>query len=120
MGKSPMALAPAQLAESLRATGTFLEKRRPPLEARDQLDFRADITGADVFIIEERSSYREPGKKLERPIAKASWVTARSRWRLYWMRPNLKWESYAPLPDAATLDELLEEVHRDPLGCFFG
>lgn len=116
----PVSLPPAQLQECLSAVGAFLEMRRPPPEIRDQLDFRANISGAEVVIVEVRPRFDDNSQKIENPVARAKWVATRKKWRLYWMRADLKWHSYQPLSEAATLDEILSEVHRDPHYCFFG
>jgi hypothetical protein len=53
-------------------------------------------------------------------IAKFKYVRSTKRWNLYWMRQDLKWHSYEPLPDSATIEKLVAEVDRDPYGAFFG
>ena len=118
--RNTVPLPPAQLQECFRAVGAFLEKRRPRPEIRDQLDFRADIFGADVIIVEVRPVYNDKKRIVEHGVAKAKWVGTRKSWRLFWMRADLKWHSYAPMPEAATVEAVLSEVHRDPHGCFFG
>ena len=115
-----MPLPPLQLQECLSAVGAFLEKRRPGPEIRDQLDFRADISGSEVVIMEVRRSFKDKTKKLEHPVARARWVATKRRWQLFWMRADLKWHRYQPLPEASTLGTLLAEVDRDPHGYFFG
>ena len=115
-----MPLSPAKLRECLSTVGAFIEKRRPPAEIRDQLDYRADISGAEVIIVEVRPRFDDKKQKIEHPVARAKWVATRKKWRLYWMRSDLKWHSYEPLPEAATLRVILSEVHRDPHCCFFG
>jgi len=115
-----MPLPDTQVAACLKAVGAFLEKRRPPLEIRDRLDFRADITGSDVVVVEVRPAFEDPSRKVEHPVAKAKWVATRKVWRLFWMRADLKWHSYTPKPEAATIEAVLSEVDRDPHRCFFG
>jgi hypothetical protein len=57
---------------------------------------------------------------VEHPFVKARWVGTRNVWRLYWMRRDLKWHSYSPLPESPSIGTLLAEVDRDSHGCFFG
>jgi Protein of unknown function (DUF3024) len=97
-----------------------LEKRRPPLAIRDQLDFRADIKGCEVLIIEVRPDYRDAKETRGIPVAKMKWIGTRRIWRLFWMRADLKWHAYQPLPEATDIADLLKEVDRDPHCCFFG
>lgn len=104
----------------MSAVGAFLERRRPPPEIRGELDFRANISGAEVQIATVRPSYQDKSQKAEHPFARAKWVAKNKHWRLYWMRADLKWHSYKPMPEARTMAEILAEVDRDPFGCFFG
>ena len=115
-----MPLPAVQIRECLIATGEFLSKRRPPPELRDKVDYRADIYGQDVTLISVRPAYGDETRKAEYPFAKARWVGTRKVWRLFWMRADLKWHSYQPLPESPSIGTLLQEVDRDPHCCFFG
>jgi hypothetical protein len=115
-----MPLPDDQLRDCLRAAGEFLTKRRPPPEIRNQLDYRVDINGQAVTIVSLRPAARGKASTVECPIAKARWVQTKKIWRLYWMRGDLKWHSYDPLPEAQKIGTLLAEVDRDPHCCFFG
>ncbi len=115
-----MPLSSSQLQECLSAVGAFIEKRRPPAAIRDQLDYRAEISGAVVTLLEVRPKFSNKRQKTAHPVARARWVATRKKWRLYWMRADMKWHSYQPLPEAAKLGVILAEVNRDPHGCFFG
>ena len=57
---------------------------------------------------------------MEHPVIKATWVKSRGHWRVYWMRADLKWHRYDPLPDAGTLETVLAELDADPYACFWG
>ena len=115
-----MSLPPAQLQECLSAVGAFLEQRRPPPEIRDKIDFRADITGPEVVIVEVRPRYDDKTRKIDHPVVRAKWIASRKTWRVYWRRADGKWHSYRPLPEARTLGAVMAEVHHDPHCCFFG
>ncbi len=115
-----MALPESQVRAALKAVGAFLAKRRPPEAIRSKLDFRADITGSDVVVVEVRPAYSNPAHLIEHPVAKVKWVGTRKVWRLFWMRADSKWHSYEPKPEAPTIEAILSEVDRDPHGCFFG
>jgi len=115
-----MPLPDDQIRECLAATGEFLSNRRPPPNIRDQVDFRADIEGQEVTLFCVRPAYGNKEQKANHPIAKARWVGTRKVWRLYWMRGDLKWHSYTPLPESSSIATLLAEVDRDPHCCFFG
>jgi len=48
---------------------------------------------------------------------KITFVKSSNRWKLYWMRSDLKWHLYG---EYSSLDEALREVKEDPNGCFWG
>lgn len=114
-----MPLPPAQLQACLQAVGAFIEKRRPPAHVRSQVDIRADINGSEVVILHLRPHFEDAKRILELPFAKTKWVDSRQVWRLFWMKSDLKWHPYDPLPEAKTIEAVLAEVDRDPHGCFF-
>jgi hypothetical protein len=57
---------------------------------------------------------------LEHPIAKATYNKSKRLWRVFWMRADLKWHSYQPIPAVASIEEFLAVVDEDPDCCFFG
>jgi len=89
-----MAIPQSELHKCLRATGAFVEKRRPKPEIRDRVDLRADIEGSALVLSEVRPAYNDPRVIRHSPIAKAKWIGTQKRWRLYWMRADLKWHAY--------------------------
>jgi hypothetical protein len=115
-----MPIPDSQLRACLATVGQFLEKRRPPLHIRDKLDLRVDITGGVVVVFEVRPSFQDKSKIRDIPVAKAKWVGTRNTWRLFWMRADMKWHSYPPLPEAQDIGTLFAEIDRDPHGCFWG
>jgi hypothetical protein len=115
-----VALSETQIQECLRATGAFIAKRRPPPHVRDQLDYRADIRGSTITIVSVRPRFDDPSSKIDHPIARVRWIGTKKEWRMYWMRADLKWHAYEPASAIRSISDALEEVHRDPYGCFFG
>lgn len=115
-----MPIPPAALEECLRSVGAFVEKRRPPPHIRDKLDINANITGSEVILAEVRPRFDDPTQIREGPFARAKWIGTQCVWRLDWLRGNLKWHRYDPMPEAGTMAEVLAEVDRDRHGCFFG
>jgi len=47
-------------------------------------------------------------------------LTNKKNWKVYWNRADLKWHSYKPVPEVASLEEFLALVERDEHACFFG
>jgi hypothetical protein len=115
-----MAFSEAEREKIEKAMEVFLEKRRPPVHVRDQVDLEYRIEDQSVEIIEVRPYWRDPGRKTETPIAKATFVRSRDVWKVYWQRADTKWHKYVPLPEVDTLEQFLYVVDEDEHGGFFG
>ena len=98
----------------------FLEKRRPPVEIRDQVDLGYSIDKQTVLIFETRPVFRKPGEKVEIPIAKSTYEMKIDSWKIYWQRANMKWVSYEPEPTVKSLNEFVQIVDEDAMHCFWG
>lgn len=115
-----MALNDIELKQCEKAIARFLARRRPPANIRDQLDIACIVSGHSVEIVEIRPDWQDPTKKMETPVAKATFVRTQRHWKVYWMRRDLKWHGYEPNPKVTTLEAFLDVVDRDEYGCFFG
>lgn len=115
-----MAFTKKQTADIEAAMADFLTRRRPPEEIRDKLDLAWRIEGQSVVIFSIRPFWRDESRKIEEPVAKATYVRSVNRWKIYWMRADLKWHAYPPHPEAVFFDEFLAVVDEDENGCFWG
>ena len=116
-----MALTELEAARVRKAVGAFVERRRPSPHIRQQVDLAFRVAGQSVEIFEVRQAYGgTPGEKIELPVAKATYVRPSRRWRVFWLRQDMKWHSYKPVPDVATIEEFVALVHEDRNACFFG
>ena len=98
----------------------FIEKRRPPVHVRSQLDLSYRIENQTIIIFEIRPRWNDPQTILEIPIAKTTWVKSRKVWRIFWMQADLKWHSYHPMPEVSTLQKFVDAVDADAHGFFWG
>lgn len=98
----------------------YLEKTRPPVHIRNELDIGYRIENHSVVLFEIRPAFRKPDQKIEHAIAKATYIKRAKEWRLYWMRADLKWHRYEPVPDVKDLGEFLRVIEEDAFGCFYG
>lgn len=104
-----------------KRVGQFVERRRPPPNLRDQVDFAFRLEKQSVVLFEVRPSWRgSPGESIEQSVAKATYVKARDVWRVYWMRADLKWHGYEPCPEVGNVEAFLRLVDDDVHHCFFG
>ena len=116
-----MALTELETARVRKAVGGFVERRRPALHLREEVDLAFRLAGQSVEIFEVRRAHGgSPGEKIEVPVAKATYVSRMRGWRVFWLRQDMKWHSYKPVPVVATIEEFVALVHEDRNACFFG
>jgi DUF3024 family protein len=116
-----VALTELEAARVRKKVGAFTEGRRPPHHMRPDVDLSFRLSGQSVEIFEVREAFGgAPGERVEIPVAKATYVRTVRRWRVFWLRHDMKWHSYQPAPDVATIDEFVTLVSEDRNSCFFG
>jgi hypothetical protein len=98
----------------------FIESKRPQKEIRDQLDIAYRIENQSVTIFEIRPEFQNPASKIEIEVAKTTYVRTKNKWKLYWMRRDLKWHGYEPDLFSDSIDEVLSVIDKDEYGCFWG
>jgi hypothetical protein len=115
-----MALSEFEIKRCEKLLGTYLEKRWPPVEIRNELDLGFRIIGQSIEIFEIRPAWRQPGVRIEHSVAKATYVKSSKVWKIYWKRADLKWHGYQPAPQVKTIEEFIAVVDKDEFGCFYG
>jgi len=103
-----------------KALEKFLNKRRPPISMRNQLDFGYKFQNQSVEILEIRPNWRDPDTKIDISAAKATYVKSTKTWKIYWQRADMKWHSYQPAPSVKSFEDFLQIVDEDANACFFG
>lgn len=91
-----------------------------PGHLKDKLRLTYEVKGHEVVIVERRPRWDNETEWTETPVAKLKFIRSANKWRLYWMRVDMKWHKYPGLSSSHRLDVLLEEIDADPLACFFG
>jgi hypothetical protein len=79
-----MAISEFEVKRCERELDKFLETIRPPVRARNQLDFGYSIENQSVVLYEVRPEWQEPEKKMKLPFAKATFVKKEKIWKIYW------------------------------------
>jgi hypothetical protein len=78
-----MAISEFEIKKIEKLVGQFVERRRPASHIRNKLDFSFRISGQSFEIFEIRPEWNDPTKKTEGPIAKATYVKSKKKWKLY-------------------------------------
>ena len=115
-----MAISEFEIKRVEKIMEGYLARTRPPVQIRNELDIGYRIENQSVELFEIRPTFKDPGKKIEHAIAKATYVKREGIWKIYWMRADLKWHRYEPTPVVNSLDEFLKTVEEDAYGCFNG
>ena len=119
-GAASMALSEAERLRRERAMGVLLEKHRPPSHLRSEVDIAIRLDDKSVEVVEIRPRWDQPKERLERPVAKATYVKSQDLWKVFWVKRDLKWHRYEPAPEVKSLEEFAQLVRDDKHACFFG
>jgi hypothetical protein len=115
-----MAMDNLHTLETIEAMENFIARKRPPEHIRHQLDIGYKIENQDIIVYEIRPQWNKPENILQHPFAKTTFVKAKNHWKVFWMRGNLKWDTYSPKPTVKTIREFVKLVEEDKHHCFFG
>ena len=99
---------------------SLIEKIRPPEEIRNKLDIKFKIETNNVYIIEEREDWQDINKKMDFEIAKIAYIKKSNKWKIYWMKSDLKWHGYEPNLYVDKIDDAISIIKKDELSCFWG
>ena len=115
-----MTLSEFETKRCEKLVAEFIERRRPPLHVRSAVDLAFRMQDQRVEIFEVRPNWRDNTKLQEHSIAKATYNRSKRNWKVFWKRADLKWHSYQPAAEVASIEDFLAIVQKDEHGCFFG
>ena len=98
----------------------WVEKKRPPVEFREQVDLKYSFEKYTLIIYESRKPMEETTGRVKSECAKARYIKATNKWKIYWKRANLKWYLYEPEAEVNSIHDVLQVIENDNYGCFFG
>ncbi|QIL82959.1 DUF3024 domain-containing protein [Diaphorobacter sp. HDW4A] len=113
-----MALTELEVRRTAKVMCEFLNRKRPPMHVRDQLDLPWTLEGQSVYLLEVRRL--KDGRQHERSFAKATWVHTKIIRKIYWERADIKWHGYEPVAAVKSIQGFCDAVEADPYGCFWG
>ncbi|MEO8615628.1 MAG: DUF3024 domain-containing protein [Luteolibacter sp.] len=73
-----------------------------------------------MVIYSIRPFRKDTAEKIEEPAVKATYVRKPDRWKIYWLRADMKWHIYPTHSEAMFFDEFLAVVDEDENCCFWG
>jgi hypothetical protein len=115
-----MAIDILKTLEVIESMENFLARNRPTEDIRPVLDFGYKIENQSIIIFEIRPDWINSEIIREHPVARTTYIKAKMHWKVFWLRANMKWESYQPKPIVKTVNEFVTLVEQDELGCFWG
>jgi hypothetical protein len=115
-----MAIDVFQTLDIIEIMENFIEKKRPPIEIRNQLDIGYKIEDQSVILFEIRPDWDNPEIIKEYPFAKTTFIKKNNNWKVFWMRADLNWHTYLAKPTVKKLNDFTELVFEDKNHCFFG
>ncbi len=95
-------------------------QRRSPVHLNDQIRTVYKVINHSVEVYEQRPRWNKPEEWTSTRVAKFLYTRTTKKWKLYWMRKDLKWHLYKPVPESTRIEKLVEEVDEDPYSTFFG
>lgn len=107
-----MAFNEVDLKRIEQTVGVFCAKRSP-VHLKDKLRLTYAVKGHEVVIVERRPRWDNQTEWTEMPVAKLKFIRSANKWRLYWMRADMKWHEYPGLSSSNSLNELQDLT---PLG----
>lgn len=116
-----MALSEFEIKRCEKLMDEYIERNRPPVHIRSELDIGYRISGQSIEIFEIRPVWRgKPGELMEHSVAKTTFVRTQGIWKVYWQRADLKWHRYDPDAEVSNLEGFIAVVERDEYCCFYG
>ena len=98
----------------------YIEKKRPPIELRKELDIGYTFEKNVLEIFEIRPQWNDNSKTLNIPITKVKYIKSKEIWKIYWKGGNENWKFYEPSGEINSIRDVLTEIDKDTHGCFWG
>lgn len=95
-------------------------EQRVPVYARHQVQMLYKRRGDLSTLFEQRPYWLDESQNVDTDIARISYDDKNREWRLQYRDRNERWQPYAPLMSAPSVEELLAEIDEDRTGIFWG
>jgi hypothetical protein len=91
-----------------------------PLHVSDRFRVEFEIRGMEIKLFESRPNKLDRSRWVSHKIARFKKKSDLNVWLLYYAGSNGRWRVFEPYPEDKDIEKLLDEVERDPSGCFWG
>lgn len=97
-------------------------EQRVPAQVSDQVRLECEVAARHLTIVECRPPWRDDmgSERTRFPIARLRYTKQTGTWSLYWRDRNLRFHEYDLITPSSRVDDLLEEIDRDPTSIFWG
>jgi len=114
-----MALDEMTKARAEKMLAAFCEERVPKA-VRDKVRLSYEFRGSCLTLYEDRPSFQDPSEWTHSPVAQFRHDENTNRWTLYCCDRNSKWHRYSNSDPTQNLEQLIQEVDKDPTCIFWG
>jgi hypothetical protein len=115
-----MSFSEFELKKYQKELNSFIDEIRPPVHIRKELDYGYRIDKQSILLFETRPDWIDLDQVIETYFAKATYVRTQKIWKIYWLRQDLKFHKYEPVPQVKHLSDFIKTVKEDEFCCFFG
>ena len=98
----------------------LVEKMRPPVDIRSQLDIGYSYEKGALELFEARPKSGNTSEIIHHSFAKAKFIKSSNIWKIYWKRASGKWELYIEEPEVSDVLEFFRIVNEDKLNVSMG
>ncbi|HET6876329.1 MAG TPA: DUF3024 domain-containing protein [Jatrophihabitans sp.] len=95
---------------------------RTPPEFRHQTVVECEVSARHLTIVDRRPPWSEDSGSewMSMPLARLRYTAADGTWTLYWADRNSRFHLYDLVPPSRRVQDLLDEIERDPTNIFWG
>lgn len=97
-------------------------RSRVPVQVRAEVRVEADVNERNVTIMECHPPWQaaDDAAWTRFPVARLRYTRSTRQWSLYWRDRHSRFHEYDRVPATGSVEELLEEIDRDPTAIFWG
>ena len=91
-----------------------------PKDLQDKIRLSYKIRGNNITLIESRPFYKDNSQWIDMKVAQIRFENNKKTFTLFWADRNEKWHLYDFIEPSTELENVLEEIDKDPTAIFWG